>query len=424
MKNLSYKLIWLLVISSILLSLFGTRIELAGGNLVDHTLYKFLLSPFDDVRYGHFIARKLFIVAVAFLVFGYWLKTQKQIFQWIKSNLKYIATIGIVLFISRILTFGFWFYNDDTRFFHWHLFCPSQPDCNVQGMWGPIGLHPIAIFLLVIRWFGTNYTLYNILGLVLFFLAGVAIFALVSKLQKSKFVSLAAAIFFLTTPTYFQGRLLIGEIVNSPFTVLLVVLSIFMLLQKFIPGALIFAAASLAYGVAKTYFIAMPLTLFALFFVKPRSTHIIFFVIAIWLMSLVYFPAFNGAPSAQGKTLTLDQLFVYGDVLLAVTLPHGIAYPLVHLISLVTNGWIYITSSLGFLIIAAFLVIAFFSYIRGKIFSAKLTLIAASIIIPTALVASYMGVRVEHNVAKLVEYHNKLQTPSGATGYGIFPALG
>lgn len=429
------RLVWIVVISSILFSLFGTRIELAGGNLIDHPFYDLLLSPLDEVRYGHFVARKLFLVSVAFLVFSYWLIKQKNLLIKIKENIKYILFIGLSLFLSRILTFGFWFYNDDTRFFHFHLFAPTQPDYNPQGSWGPIGLHPIAIFLLVIRWFGTNYALYNSLGLFFYFLAGVAIFALVNKLQSSKLVSFIAAIFFLTSPTYFQGRLLIGEIINSPFILLLVVLAFYMLLQKFIPGALIFAATALDYGVAKTYSIALPLTLFAIFFVnsvknliKMRFTGsdklMIFFVVAIWLISFIYLPAFYGAPSAQGKTLALDQLFVYGDVLLAVTLPHGLAYPLVHLLSLILNGWIYITAALGFLIIASLIIIAIFYYIRGKTLSVKLIIIGLSIILPTAAIASFMGVRIEHNVQKLVEYHNNIPTPSGATGYGIFPALG
>lgn len=423
--NFNYKLVWLVVISSILLSLVGTRIEMAGENLIDHDFYRLLLSPFNDVRYGHFIVRKLFLAVIAFLVFGYWLKTRRGVLQSVKKNLKYIVSIGVVLFVSRILTYGFWFYNDDTRFFHWHLFAPTQPGFNPQGMWGPIGLHPIAILNLVMPWFGPNYTLYNSLGLFFYFLAGVAIFVLLNKIQKNKFLSFLAAVFFLTTPTYFQGRLLIGEIINSPFILLLVILSIYMLLQKFVPEALIFTAAALEYGVAKSYFIALPLTLFAVFFAKNmQKKKLISFLAAIFLMSLVYLPAFYGAPSAQGKTLALDQLFVYGDVLLAVTLPFGLSFPLVHLLSLLLNGWIYITAALGFLIVACFTIIAIISYVRGQTVSAKLIIIGLSIILPTTAIASFMGVRVDHNVQKLVEYHNNSLGPLGATAYGFFPALG
>lgn len=425
MENFNHKLVWLVVISSILLSVGGTRYAFSTNfNLADHPFYGIFLDPFDNIRYGHYIAKKLFLVAVAFLVLGYWTATQKNIIRAIRSNIKYIVFIGLTLFLSRILTFGFWFYNDDTRLFHYHLFAPTQPDFNVQGMWGPIGSHPFALLVLVIRWFGTNYTLYNALGLLFYFLAGIAIFALVNKLQKSKFVSFIASVFLLTTPTYFQGRLLIGEVINSPFVLLLVILSLYMVLQRFIPGALIFAAAALEYGVAKTYFIALPLTLFAVFFASLRKKILIFFVAAIFLISLVYLPAFGQAPSSAGKTLTLDQLFVFGDVLMSVTLPHGLSYPLVHLLSLLLNGWIYITASLGFLIIGVIAAIAFISKLRGKTLSAKLIIIGLSIILPTTTIASFMGVRVEHNVAKLVEYHNRVPTPSGATGYGIFPALG
>ncbi len=433
----SYKLVWLVVISSILFNLGATSYELSTkANLIDHYFYGIFLSPFDSIRYGHFIARKLFLVVIALSVFIYWLKKQKNVLQNARKNLKYILAIGLTLFFSRILTYGFWFYNDDLRFFHWHLFCPSQPICNIQGMWGPVGSHPIAILNLVLPWFGTNYTLYNSLGLFFYFLAGVAIFALISKLQKSKFISLIAAIFFLTTPTYFQGRLLIGEVINSPFIVLLVVLSFYMLFQKFIPGALIFAAAALEYGVAKSYFIALPLTLFALFFANSNPTgkkfidqkkSIIFFVVAICLISFVYMPIFDRAPGGHtqlSEIFALDQLFVFGDVLLAVTLPYGFSYPLVHLLSLTLNNWKYITIALGFIIVAVFAVASLISILSKKIFSAKMLIIGLSIILPTAAVASFMGVRVEHNVARLVEYHKNSLGPLGATGYGIFPALG
>lgn len=433
-KKHGVKLVWIVVIFSIVLSVNGTRLELRSSmNLADHPAYGILFAPFADIRYGQFIVKKLFLVVVAFVVFGFWLKTQKNFIQVLKNNLKYIVFIGLFLAISRILTFDFWFYNDDIRFFHYHLFAPTQLNFNPQASWGPIGFHPISIFLLVIRWFGTNYALYNILGLLFYFLAGTAIFVLLEKIQKNKFISVAGTLFFLTTPTYFQGRLLIGEIINSPFSLLLVVLSIIMLLCKFIPGALIFAAAALEYGVAKTYFIALPLMLFTVFFSgtdKSQLLHflknrkLIFFVIALCLISLVYKSAFFGAPSSQGKLLDINGLFVFGDVLMAVTLPYGISHPLVRLLSLVLHGWIYITAVLGFLVIGVFAVIGIISYFKKQTLTAKLIAIGLSIILPTAAIASYMGVRVDHNVQKLVLYHITSQIPSGATGYGFFPALG
>lgn len=434
-NNFSYKVVWLVVIFSILLSIIGTRYELAGGDLRNHPYIGILLTPFDHVRYGHYIARKFFLVVIAFLVFGYWLTTQRELLLRIKSNLKYIIIIGVSLFSSRILTYGFWFYNDDTRFFQYHLFAPTQPNYNPQGVWGPIGSHPIAIFLLVIRWFETNYSLYNTLGLFFYFLAGIVIFVLTNKLQNSKFVSLVAAVFFLTTPTYFQGRLLIGEIINSPFILSLVILSIYFLLQRFIPGALIFTAAALEYGIAKTYFIALPLTLFTIFFTGFTSNlsrafiqkkALIFFLVALLLISLVYIPAFSIAPAAGsvGKIITFDKLIVFGDVLLAVTLQHSLSQPLVKYISLMLNQWIYTSASFGFLMIFNFAMVGLIAFFRGKKSAAKLITIGLSIIIPSAAIGSLMGVRVDRNVQKLVEYVINDPIPIGATAYGILPALG
>src|SRR3989344_5284533 len=145
--NLAYKIIYLVVIFSIILSLWGTSYELSGGNLPDHPFFGILLSPFDNVRYGHLIVRKLFLVVIAFLVLGYFLKSQKiNVLATIKQNFKYIVIIGLVLVLSRILTYGFWFYNDDTRFFHYHLFAPTQPDYSPQSTWfRNINLQPFAI---------------------------------------------------------------------------------------------------------------------------------------------------------------------------------------------------------------------------------------------------------------------------------------
>jgi len=431
------KLIWILTMTSILFSLGATRFELTSNqNLSNHPFYGLFLAPFGDLRYGYYVARELFLPVIAFIVFVYWLSTQKKILRFTKENLRYFFLIGFLLVTSRILTYGFWFYNDDIRFFHWQYAAPTLPNFNPNSFWGPVGLHPIAIFLIVLNWFGTNYTLYNSLGLFFFFLAGVTIFVLVNKIQNNKFISLVAALFLLTTPTYFQGRLLIGEIINSPFILILVILSFYMLLQRFFPGALIFTAAALEYGIAKSYFIALPLTLFALFFpvswsFRERIKKNWLFILYVLSISAVYKPAFFAAPSYQNLSLTsamqlynLDRLFVLGDVLMSVSLSYIFSYPLVHLLSLIFNGWIYITATLGFLIIGSFAIVSFISYFKNKKLSAKLILLCLSIVVPTALVASFMGVRVDHNVQKLVLYSNNGNVPSGATGYGIFPALG
>lgn len=427
-KRIRENIIWIVVITSILLNIIATRYELAGHNLVDHPYLGILLYPFSNVRYGYYVARKLALSVIAFLVSGYWLSRQKGVVAAIQKNKKYLIAIGMVLLFSRILTYGFWFYNDDTRFFNYHLYAPTLPNYNPQSVWGPFGFHPIAILLLVIRWFGTNYTLYNTLGLVFYFFAGVLIFVFLNKVQKNKFVSFLAAIFFLTTPTYFQGRLLIGEIINSPYILILIVISFYFLFQKFLPGSLIFAAAALDYGVAKSYFIAIPLTLFAIFVVKLKPKSKLFlYIVTLFLMSYVYKPAFFGAPGGPGtlsELLNQDALIVYGDVLQSVILPHGIAFPLIQLFNLIFNGWIYINTVLGFSLIASFFVMGVVAYRKKKHVTFYIILIGLSIIIPTAALGSLKGVRVDRNVEKLVEYFIHSQTPTGATGYGFFPALG
>src|SRR3990172_13010385 len=146
-RNIKKNFVWIIVIASIILNIIATRYELSGRNLIDHPYLGFLLYPFSDIRYGYFVARKLFITIIAFGVFGYWVIKQKGIVDQIKNSKNYIILIGLALFLSRILTYGFWYYNDDTRFFHYHLFAPAQPGYDSQGVWGPFGFHPIAIFL-------------------------------------------------------------------------------------------------------------------------------------------------------------------------------------------------------------------------------------------------------------------------------------
>ena len=433
--NLSYKLIWLAVISAILLNSIGTRLELQGHNLIDNQFFRLLLSPLNDIRYGLYVTRKLFLVVIAFLVFVYWLKTQKGILQQIKKNVKYSFFIGLPLIFSRIFTFGFWFYNDDTRLFSYNLAAPLLPNYNPQRLWSAaVGFYPIALIFPMLHFFGTNYTLYNITGLFFYFLAGLAIFILVNNLQNNKLVSLTAALFFLTTPTYFQGRFLIGEVVNSPFILILVVLAIYLLLQKFIPGALIFAAAALEYGVSRTYFIALPLTLFAIPFVFARKKDlqtgkkgVIFFVCAIWLLSLMYLPAFAQAPGSHvpiQDMFNLNELIIIGDVLSSVTVSYALLYPLVHLLTFLLKGWIYLTAAVGYTVLGLFVVAAFIAYLKKRYLSLKLIVIGLSIIPLCAILAALKGVRVDGNVLKLVEYHNNSFLPMGATGYGFFPALG
>ncbi|MFH1827140.1 MAG: hypothetical protein ABH812_01745 [bacterium] len=434
-KLIKKNLIWLLVIVPIILSIIGTKYELAGFNIKNHFLWGPLLSLFDNIRYGHYIVRKFFLVIIAFSVFIYWLKKQNNVFSFFQSNFKYLAIIGLTLILSRVLTFNFWFYNDDTRFFSWQIYAPTLPNYNPQAHWGPYQSYPIAFFLLLISWFKTNYALYNILGIFFYFLAGTAIFALGNVIQKNKFVSLMAAIFFLTTPTNFQGRLLVGEIVGAPFTVLLILLSFYLLLRKFVPGALIFAAAALEFGVAKTYIMALPLTLFSIFFVFNRSIKnnvkiskksLYFLIISVIAISLVYLNTFLGVvPKSRLFDVGIfGKLIIFGDVLLAVTTPLILTQPLVKLLNFLLHNWIYLTTVLGFIVALVFSLIGLIAFLKKKFLATKLIFIGLSIILPTALISSLMGVRIDHNIQKLVEYVINTPIPTGATGYGILPALG
>jgi hypothetical protein len=434
-KWIKHNLIWLVVLVPILISLLGTQYELAGFDIRNHFLWGIILSPFNNLRYSNYIIRKFFLVTIAFFVLVFWLKKQKTILPALKNNYIYLVAMGLILVISRILTFNFWFYSDDLRFFNWQLYAPTLPHFDPQSHWGPYQTYPIAFFLLFINIFKTNYTLYNILGIFFYFLVGIAIFTLGNILQKNKFISFIAALFFLTTPTNFQGRLLVGEIVGSPFAILLILISLCLLLKKFLPGSLIFAAAALEFGVARTYIVALPLTLFAIFFifnqadqgkVKVSKRALLFLVVSVIGISLLYLNSF--LPAVPKSRLleggVTGKVAVFGDVLLAVITPLSLSQPLIKLLNPLLHNWVYLTTALGFLSALVIFLIGLAALIKKRFFAAKLITIGLSIVLSTAFISSLMGVRVDRNVLKLAEYVINSTIPTGATGYGILPALG
>ncbi len=385
------------------------------------------LMFFPDIHYGEYLASKFFLVTVAFLVLGYWLTKNPKTLKSLKPNLIYFVFIGLSLLLARFFTFDGWFFHDDFRLLT-GIFTNASEITYPQ--------YPVGILYLITNWFGGNYHLYNALGLLWYLSNGAMIFAIGNVLQKKKYVSCLASIFFVTTPTYFQEKLLIGNFVGDGFLMLLFLLSLFLLLRNFLIGSIIFAAAALEFGIARTQFIAAPLVLTGLFFLPKiltqKSKLLLLFLFPF--ISLAYLPVFLSHHSITQNKYDLNHVIslaqIFGDMLSTITIPFAFNYSIVYGLAHLFNKWPYITILLGYIVIFIILFLSIIFYLKKKILAAKLLFLGLVIIVTATLPAVIAGVRVDRAVDKFVEYNlssiigGSYQGPRSATAYGFFPSIG
>ncbi|KKQ18445.1 MAG: hypothetical protein US31_C0004G0007 [Berkelbacteria bacterium GW2011_GWA1_36_9] len=429
--------IWILIIAAIFWTdiytwlTIETTLPFGPLNPFFHNFGK-LYIDYTKLFYGtiygwQYLANKFFLVVVAFLVLGYWLFRNPKVLKSIRPNLIYLAVISLSLLMARIFTFEGWFFHDDFRMIT-AIFNRS-----------PIGIlypqYPVGILYLVADWFGGNYYLYNTLGLLGYFVSGTMIFAIGNILQKKKYVSLLAAIFFVTTPTYLQEKLLIENMIGDGLIMLLFLISFYLLLRNFISGSVIFAAAALEFGVARTQFIAAPLILAGLFFLpkilkqKKKIILLLFFP----AISLAYLPVLFTHHSITRNEYNINHIInifkVFGDMLSSITVPFAFNYSIVYGLAILLHKWQYITIALGYLIIFLVLLSSFILYLKKKFLAAKLLFLGFIIITTATFPAVIAGVRVDRAVDKFVDYNlsSLLGSNMGtrtATAYGFFPSIG
>ncbi len=424
-------IIWVIVLSSIALNIFAIFL-LYPNTYPSGSNSGWLLWPFRNVRYGYYLARRLFLAVIAFGILVYWLIGQKKLLKFIKENSKYLIILLLTLVVVRLFSFGNWFYLDDYRF----LSDAFTETTNLQGI--PCcgeGYPAMGIMYLVMRWFGTNFTLYNALGLAFLYLTAIVIFLISEKIQKDKTISLLASLFFVTLPTYFHMTLAMQEFTGDTFSMLLFATSVLLLLHNFIPGSLIFAAAALEFGLSRTHIIGLPLILLFWFFVfgKNKITknkrRFLITPLAFFLISVVYYPMLSGRTGAHKAPLLQfftnpDNLLILLNMIPHITLPYLILHPLVYALDWLFYENVYISPILGIAILTFLALSAFYFFLKKRGVTWKLITVGLSIIFLSVIFPPAFGVRVINQIKHFTEYIITSREPMSSTGYGMFPALG
>src|SRR3989338_1937891 len=403
--------IWILVISAIaLLNYYAVN---------QSTIH---LPIFDNIRYGDFLFQKWLLPIIAFLVFGYFLLKEKHLSTSVlKQHLLPIFLVSIFLITARFISFGHWFYHDDLGIVSYHFY-----DTSLQGMscCAP-GYYSLGLMFLLIRWFGHVFEAYKAVGLFVHFLVGMIIYVLSNSLQKNKTVSLIVAIFFVTTPTNYYQTISALEFMGDSFSLLLFILAVYTLIKGYWSNSVIFAAAAMEFGLSRTHFISLPL-LMVLWFFAPRVSRWkpqwIMSAGAFLILPFTYLRVFGHVTGPNGTELEWNPLFVYASVLLSVTIPHNIIFPLFKNLRVLTSNSPYIAPFIGILIITIlFSIFVWFIYKKKsatKILSLGLIILLVSIVFPVL-----RGSRITSDFLGLTNQFLS-GVPALSTGYGIFPAFG
>lgn len=402
--------IWIIIISAIVL------------NFTD------IVAPlplFEGFRYGHMLAKKLFLVLVASGVAFYWLSGKKDILKNIKQNLSYIMLIGLALLISHSLSFSRWFYFDDFRILSHHVAATELHSVACCGS----GYFPLALFHVIIQFFDMNFELYNSFGLIIYFLIGLVIFALMKQLLKKNIIALLISIFFVTSPTYFHEILAVNEFTGNGSALLLFVITIYFSFVKYWPGVIIFTAAALELGLSRTHFMPVPLVFITWLFagnIRKSIGVMITIPVVLFFLALPYRNVLFGIDifSKGLKVPQWDFLFIYPDMIFGVMIPLEFYLIIIKVLRLLFKDFWYLSSVLGVLIVMFIGFIIFSFYKQNKLLPAKLILIGLVIVLSSLVLPSLTGSRAERNLKALTLQYTSIDYPVRATSYGTFATFG
>ena len=416
---------WILVASAVWFNHFYRHgLEQSLGHQIFYSL-----PVIGHFRYGLFLAQKWPLVILALLFFFYWLIKQKTLLTNLKENRFYILIIAIVLLTSHWFSFQRWFEFDDFRVIGHHNAVTGTPDENAMGLSNSV-FYAIGMVYLVVRWFGTNFDLYNSLGLIFYFFTAVVIFSFTLKLQKNKYVALIAALFFITAPTYYRQTLQMQEFIGDGFSVLLFSLTNLMLVSGFYPGAILAAAATLEFGLSRTHFISLTLLLVTIF-LAPRIGNLrkgwIISLFTIPTLTLFYLPVFiNFFPESVDQvhwSYNFSNIIRISDSVFGVMVPHGIAFNLIWFLRWTFNHHVYISVACGAILVFGFLGISFFLFRKRKILAAKLVFIGIVTVVAAITFPTLSGIRVIQNTKDLTIQYDDIY-PAAPTSYGVFSTFG
>ena len=423
------QLIWVTTIISIVLN-FILRIILKNPKGIE-TFYDYSWPILGTLRYGDLLIRKWFLATIAFGFFVGWVIKKRTIISTLKRYWVYFVLILATTFITHVFSFDRWFEFDDYRVIGHHYAVEGTAEPNQLGVGASI-FYSIGFAYLVVEKFGTNFFLWNFTGVATYALIGVAIFFLANKLQGNPKASLAASLFFVTSPTFFRQKLLMIEFIGDGFTLLLFILSLYFLISKFYAGAVMFAAAAMEFGFSRTHFITIPLLLTGVFFLGFKKNWFAkkerFFTLLIFpLLAVSYLPFLT---SKQPHVLNYTNFFAnwkqlvrLGDMIFGVTIPHGIAHPMIFFFQWLFDDHPYISSFLGLTVVLSLLFIVIWLFVKKKILAAKIVSIGLVIIVTAIVFPTLMGIRLVSELNSLnVQYDDLF--PAAPASYGLFSTFG
>lgn len=410
------------IILNLVLNIFYPKLNPLENSVISDILY----SSFDQIRYGHYLFRKWFITICAFLILGIWAVLQKKsVLRFIKNNLGYILIIYSVALIARINSFNHWFYADDIRiisdYFGFYSGKTQFLPCCLTGN------HSLAALYLLVQLFGNNFLLYKIVGIVLAGGSGLVLYLILHKLFNNRLISLLGAIFFITTPTYFQEAIATMEITGDMFTFLLFLTSAYLLLQRFFPGAVIFMVASLQFGLSRSNLILPVLLLLLFFFLSKKfwSKGVLIFVLGYLSLLpeyLIVFPTMlnSGAASIPG----VNQILIAFHLFLWATIPAYLVRTFLNLTAWFIGDHMLIPPFLGAAVIVTMILYNLRLYHLNKVKQAKLFFLGWTSIFFGIVGPTLSGTRVTQDITKLFVYNKNVTLPPGETAYTLFSAFG
>lgn len=409
--------IWVVVLGSVFVNHFFLKDQYfrKGIPLIDH------------IRYSDFLVQKWFLVFVAFVVFTVWLfKNRKGVWIATRRNILFILLIFIITFGVHIPSFQRWFEFDDYRLIGHHFAVSGTPKENEMGAVNN-PYYGYAFGYLVVRWFTDSFELYNATGIIILILIGFVIFFISNVIQKNRAVSLLVALVFTTSTTYFRQILQMHEFLGDTFPLLLFSLAIYFSVKAFYPGAIIFAASAMEFGLSREHFIGVPLFLLVLFFSSKKFSAKRKMVLAFIfpLLTFFYLSVFlNFQPQIVNRSDWLSnwpQGVRFLDVIFGVTIPHLMSFAIFNFSHFVSQDIAYLSPILGLMFILV--ILALIVYNRKNHPAAKLLIIGLSIVTGSVVFQTLSGIRLEHNLSALHRQYLDF-LPSAPTSYGLPAALG
>ncbi|MBI4058766.1 hypothetical protein HY404_00845 [Candidatus Microgenomates bacterium] len=417
--KITHYLLWIVVIGSI----FSHQI------FIKDDYFRRSLSFIQNIQYGDYLIQKWFLIPISFLTLLFWVISQKGLWKSFAKNLKPIIIIGVILLISHAASFQRWFEFDDYRVIGTHYDVIGTDHDYTMGLSNSVW-YGIGFVYLVVRWFGTNFALYNITGLLIYFFIGITIFFIGKRVQNKSVVAVLASLFFITSPTYWRQILQMQEYIGDGFSLLLFSLAIYLLVSKFYLGAIIFYAAALEFGLSRLHYIAIPLLLISILLVAKIKSQRWEWVLTLLAFPLIFFLYWPVLVAMRPQVINYSNLLSnwphlvrLADSIFAVSLPHALAYPLINTLRSWFPQAFYISSILGGVVVLGLVGLIVWLLKEKRFLAAKLIVIGEVMLIISMIGPTLSGIRMVQSIQPLTSQYNDT-FPIAPTSYGLSATFG